>query len=310
MTCLRSLWDFFKWIFVWISGFDLDPRSPAAGPPGLPFGDKDGYGVFTALAGFALAQATAVTVVAREEEHKFLVLLVYFVSVLGTLAWIVAMLRAERGVPPVGGAVTPTPSRAYDQPSIKFARWVLGWNCLLAAVLIYLGWNNLLPNQTPRVPFLNSTVPCDMLLMNDYAERSPPDQKKMDEWIEKLDEQARNVVPPKEPMREVFFVIKQQVAFEKSYKPFTLVLKNENEQYYLGCRAAFLVKPAQTGYGLSYRQVPFQNPRADKVFVDSIAVEDASRGEYLLIFLFARPRDPKTMGGPTKENLNVSVKKG
>lgn len=43
-----------------VAGFDLDPvPGEAKLASGVPFGEKEGYGVFTALAGFALAQATA-----------------------------------------------------------------------------------------------------------------------------------------------------------------------------------------------------------------------------------------------------------
>jgi hypothetical protein len=293
-----------KWLNA-VFVFFLDPKPSASGATKpLPFGDKDGYGVFTALAGFALAQATALTVVAREEEHKTLVLLVYFVSVVGTLAWIVAMLRAKRDVVKGGSAAE---ERAYDQPSIRFGRWVLVWNCLLAIVLIYLGWNDLLPNQTPRVPFQTAAIPCDTLFYKDYLETLTPAQKDMDEWLGIIAQNADQ----KQGVGEVFFVIKQQTQFEKSFKPFSLAIRNENELFFLRSLTAFLVSPSASGSGLSYRQVPFENPRKDKIFVDSMRINDAAKGEYLIVFLFARPDTAKVdnLKPPTKKNLNVTLKK-
>jgi hypothetical protein len=78
MAALQSAWDRVKrsWIGVCF-GYDLDPTSKRPGAKKLPFSEKEGYSVFNALATFALAQAAALTAVARGEEHKLLVIGIY-----------------------------------------------------------------------------------------------------------------------------------------------------------------------------------------------------------------------------------------
>ncbi len=215
------------------------------------------------------------------------------------------MLRARRDIT-LAGAPARTFARAYDQPSITYGRWVLGWNCILAAVLIYLGWNNLLPNQKTEVPFSEADTPeFDTYYIQGYFALSTKQQEDMDQWIQLIKQEARQSSGEK----EIFFVIRQRTPFQKSFEPFSLTMKNDNERFWLGFRCAFLVTNAAAGEGRSYRQVPFRNPRDETVFVDSLDLKHAVRGEYLLILLFARPKDPAKMNAPTTADLNVSVKK-
>lgn len=90
----------------------------------VAYGDKDGYGPFTALASFALAQGAALTAVAKGEDRTGLVLFIYAVAVTLTVLWIRSMLAAVKEQPAVEGqVVADTPLRAYDRPSITYGRW-------------------------------------------------------------------------------------------------------------------------------------------------------------------------------------------
>ena len=297
MWLLNTLWRGSLYAYRWVTALDRDALEPS---------DKEGYGVFSALAGFALAEAAALTVVARDEAYKRLVLGVYVASVVLTHCCLVAMLRAKRNVDAPGGVSVDR--RAFDRPSIRYARWVLVWNITSAIFLIILGWNDLLPNQTPRVVFTKSQIECDTLYLSSYKERSTPSQQEMDDWIARLASTARQAATATSAdEKETFFILQQKTPFERSFKEFTVQLRNENERYWLGLRVAFLVKPASVGLGRTYRQVAFHDPQADQVFVDSLSIEDANKGEYLVVLLFAR--DSKKQENPTTENVNVTLKK-
>ena len=201
----------------------------------MAFGEKEGYGVFGGLATFGLAQAAALTTVAREEKYKILVLSIYAGTVLFTLVWTVLMLRAEREIILSAGMVAKHFVRAYDQPSIQYGRGVVCWTVLLAGVLIYLGYEGLLPNQSHRVSFTATKIDCDTFdTTADWPTPGGSQQFWMDEWMRKLDQQA------KDANKEGFSFILQKTAFPESYKPFALTLKCDSN-FSLGQRTAFLV---------------------------------------------------------------------
>jgi hypothetical protein len=243
-----------------------------------------------------LAQAAALTAVAREEKYKILVLAIYTGTVFITLVWIILMLRTCRENPTVPGTVI----RAYDYPSIRYGRAVLVWTVILAGVLLYLGKEGLLPNQTPRVAFSAVAIEIDTYNYTDWAKKLDDEQRPMDRWIEKLSQTARKVTDG-----ENFFIVKQRSPFPESYKSFPVTLKCDA---YLGARVAFLVRPAEKGYRPTYRQVPFGDPENPELSADTLLLDDPNRGEYLLMLIFARDRNSKRKEVPTKDNLNADLK--
>jgi len=140
-----NAWHFYSPL-CFLLAVAVDDRVPT-------YGDKDGYGPFTALATFALAQGAALTAVAKGEHRTGLVLTLYAVAVAVTVFWIWTMLRAVKAQAPVGGVGPVTDVRAYDRPTITYGRWAQSWTLLLALVLVYLGIQGLLPNQTTREPY-------------------------------------------------------------------------------------------------------------------------------------------------------------
>lgn len=142
------IWGIVVVAFVALNIWPLRRHLYATGLDNLQFGDKDGYGAFTALATFALAQGAALTAVPKGEDRTALVLSIYAVAVALTVLWISRMLSAVKDLPADGGTI-----RAYDRPSITYGRWAQFWTLIEAVVLIYLGTQGLLPNQTTRVPY-------------------------------------------------------------------------------------------------------------------------------------------------------------
>ena len=290
------------WCIRYPFGCHLDPAWKSDGPTGLPFHDKDGYSPFSALAGFALAQAAALTVVARSEEYKWLVLSIYGGSVFLIVVWIAAMLLATRRITPEGQRV-PILVRAYDEPSIKYGRWVMIWNLIVTCVLVILAINDLLPNQTRQVHFAATEIKCDAFDFSiDWEPISSPLQKKMDRWIQELASKARA------KSKEAFFLVKQMTAFQDFYKPFAVDVEC-NQTFYLGIRTAFVVTPSLVGYQPTYRQLAFRKMDNNKTSSDTLDVTDAKRGDYLLVLLFARDANEKVPANqPSAKTLAIKVK--
>lgn len=123
---------------------------------------KDAVGMFIALASFALAESTALTVVARDDDKQMFVLSIYVIVVLFTLAWIIYMLRLGRG----------RHGTAFDRTSMHYGYFTLVWNIVLAVIMLVLAANRLLPNQTSRnfLPFdqiaVQSAYPGDRALID------------------------------------------------------------------------------------------------------------------------------------------------
>ena len=103
--------------------------------------NRDATNLFIALASFALAESTALTVVARDDDKQWLVLLIYVIVVCFTIVWIGCMLwvghRGPRG-------------EKFNQTSLWYGWITLFWNILLAGIMVALACFRLLPNQTSR----------------------------------------------------------------------------------------------------------------------------------------------------------------
>ena len=137
---LAMWWGCHRWSLEFVCtrlhGADLKASRPDA---------KDGTSAFIALATFALAQGGALTVVARGEGRTAIVLWIYGVSVLFTIVWIVCLLRMTD---PADRA-----ARAFSDTSVTYGRFALWWTAFVALIMVFLGANQLLPNQTYRVAY-------------------------------------------------------------------------------------------------------------------------------------------------------------
>jgi len=257
----------------------------------LPFSrTNDAYAPFTALGTFALAQGAALTAVAKGEGRDTLVLVIYGITVALTGAWIVSTLRSVRSE---SSADSPNQvARAYDRPSISYGRWTLSWTILLACILLVLGWLQLLPNQTTRIAYDRGDIACDAENAQQRLKLAAGTQAAMDKWVEWIGN------TPRVADGEQFFWIEQKSPFPDSYKPFAIDLVC-NKDYVFGERVAFLVKTIPGEYRPSYRQVPFRGPGFREACNATLDVLDATRGESLVILLFARaPGSAKQPTGP------------
>ena len=299
----------------------------------VAFGDKDGYGPFTALATFALAQGAALTVVARGEERVWLVLAIYAVAVAFTVRWIQAQLAAVKSQPPAAGSAAPlaaivppakgppapagawTTRRAYDRPTITYGRWTQGWTLVLAVVLIYLGTQGLLPNQTRRTAFLKDDIPVDFNSVQNRRQGAlaprgdQAAREQFDVWVRWLAEgdelyaRARKAEPaapveqkvagkqnqPPQPDRRLIWV-EQRADFQQFYKSFTARLTYATDKIELRERVAFLVRRDAGSPRPIYRQVQFR-PNRDGGASDIFEVTEPNPDEILVILVYVRSKE-------------------
>ncbi len=237
--------------------------------------EKDGYSPFNALATFALAQGAALTAVARGEGRDKIVLSIYAIAVVLTICWIRAMLRATKTVPD-----GQRPLRAYDAPTIRYGRWVQLWTLILSVILFVLGTLELLPNQTPRIPYDRGTIWCDAWAIADRPKVSGGRQGLMDKWIEWLSRSASG------GRRQQLLWIESKSPFPASYKPFVVTLRC-NADYAFGERVAFLVKDEPGEYRPTYRQIWFQEEGVSTTDHAELEIIDAARDERVVILTFA-----------------------
>ncbi len=278
-------------------GFDLDEDSGDGAR--LRFSpDNNGLSAFNALATFALAQGAALTAVARGEGRDALVLSIYAITVAITLWWIISMLRATRRDVSLGQQQNEL-IRAYDRPSIRYGRWTLTWTFVLVAILFVLGWLELLPNQTHRVAYDKGGIVCDTKTAQQRMQMAGADRATLDKWIEWIGRSSRVY------SEEQCFWVKQKSPFEKSYKRFALDLHCD-KRYVFGERVAFLVSNTPDDGRPTYRQLRFRGQGFSATNVATLDVEDANKGESIVILLFARdPASEKKQ--PTGAQFNFRL---
>jgi hypothetical protein len=272
-----------NWLVVFIKntyGIDLDH---------LPFSSgKDGYGPFSALAGFAVAQSAALTAVAKGEKYRLTVLSVYAASVLVTAIWIRSMLRAVRhelpepsnGAPAAGPGET---FRAYDRPSITYGRWTLTWICFVGALMIYLGIRGLLPNQIDRDEYLKLPIECKVEPMSNRGGSWPfiggtaAERATMDIWQKWLSKTTLD-----EPEKQRIIWIEQTDKFQGNYRTITCDL-SYNSNFKIRGRDAFLVRSDSGSVRPVYRQCAFRLNMQDFSDTDTLYLNDPNDGETVVI---------------------------
>jgi hypothetical protein len=278
--------DFFDWLYG--TAYDSLPYTIS----------KDGYSAFNALATFALAQGAALTVVAKGEGREGLVLTIYAAAVFLTVLWIRAMLCSER-LEIIGNPPRNTTYRAYDKPSIRYGRWTLTWTLVVGLVMLFLGYNQLLPNQTRRVAFLpKGTIECEVWLMLDRLQETAKgntrrEQRSLGQWVTWMAEANSS------DAKKRLLWIEQKTDFKDNYKTFFAKLEYAREQYELGDRVAFLVSPS-IGYNPPvYRQLSFRLD--DKRFTDFLEVFEPNPNDYLLIIAVITHKERKDVTGETAD---------
>jgi hypothetical protein len=250
---------------------------------------REGYGAFTSLAGFAVAQSVALTAVAKDEDST-LVILIYLFSVLATIAWIWWMLRRLReeqiGTPPLSTVV-----RAYDRPSIQYGRCTLAWTFFVALIMFALWVKGLLPNQTPRVPFDRSgeeacsVMYIDSVKPRDYLQDlggTPQEREPLGIWIKWFKEKEEN--QKKKRMVTTVFV-KQKQDFKKRYMPFAAKIRCNDAKYRFGDRLCYVMKPDQNSIRPIFRQLAFRQATALGPILETFDIPYADPGESLLLVL-------------------------
>jgi hypothetical protein len=262
------------------------------------YGTKDGYTPFGALLGFGLAQGAALTAVAREDRYKFLVLFIYLAAVVVTLGWIIATLRALSEVV-TGNQIIKT--RAYDGATIKFGHGTLIWTLFQAVIMIVLAYNQLLPNQTPRDPYV---PPRNLIETRSYwvseLDRYFPGglgevgatERPSPLWMQWLAFGER--VKPKTERYWKLVCLAQLAPFPAAYRTFHVQIwkKTEDDEVklkladedklQLGDAIAFLVKWNRDEPGPSFRQLAFI-PESGTTQSDTFIVTDPDPGEFLMV---------------------------
>lgn len=290
MSLRRSARSALEWL-----GFAQEDAQKTATDP--YHATKDGYGPFTALATFALAQGAALTAVAKGEGRDTLVLIIYAVAVFVTFIWVLTLLRTRRWEKREG-VDAPAWVRAYDRPSTVYGRWALVWTVLLGGVLSVLGWLELLPNQTVRVHYNKGEIGCEPFTYLDLVSRAGSDRIFLEKWIEWIYKSTPAA------QKQHFMWVEQKSPFPESYKPFEVTLTC-NKPYVLGERVAFLVKVSPGDYRPSYRQLRIAdawNVSAQRSVID---IPDATVGEYVVVLVFVRDSSGKEF--PKKEKVNFRL---
>ena len=250
----------------------------------LDYGDKDGYGPFTALATFALAQGAALTGVAKGEDRTWTVLSIYAVAVAITILWIRKMLAEVKDSPAGGGS----PCRAYDRPSITYGRWAQFWTLIEAVVLIYLGTQGLLPNQTTRVPYNGGNR---LLFVKEVGTVKEVYYGGGRSWYNEF-------LPSRREGKDLLW-FEQKESFTENYTPFrvTFVL---SEQYEGEEFQVFLARRDSTSYpGFRFQEVTYISRPEQRTF----DVVGANRGDFIVVigYVSSKPKGSKLVGGADAE---------
>jgi hypothetical protein len=304
------------WLYKNVFGLDLDTA--------LPFGPKDGYSPFSALATFAIGQAAAVTAFAK--GHDRLVVAVYAITVAITLLWIMSMLRAKRDEP-IGTPPVPTPHRAYDKPTIRYARFTLTWTLILSVIISYLGFNLLLPNQTKRTDYIGDFKVNTDFIQNrrNGALASMPGEEgsrqALDVWVKwlangenstlKLEAEDEQKVKQaareqKVPQKRLVW-IEQRKEFTDNFKSLSGELKCSSSHSF-GEKAAFLVKRDGSSPRPIYRQISFQINEQGGTS-NRFELREPDAGEYLVILAQVHSKEGNVPAYATGYDIRIELDK-
>ncbi|MGK2910550.1 MAG: hypothetical protein ACSLE1_12235 [Sphingobium sp.] len=268
-----DLWCLLWRVLLWVLGFGIKtPYSPT----------KEGYSAFVALAGFAVAQGVALTAVAKGEDRERIVICIYVVMVLLTLAWTSFMLRRRRAEA-IGTPAKYRVRRAFDRPSTQFGRWTFGWISMIGIIMFLLGANKLLPNQKYRESFTAKDIPASVMYLNEKLAKSKtmsPNQESFDNWISWI----KKAYPNNDNSTERIIWIEQNVAFDKSHDSFALDLSYKSVSFDIESRVAFLVTPDSTSSKPMYRQIKFRTDNEGRVS-NTLDVTEPNSREYVAIML-------------------------
>lgn len=111
----------------------------------LPLGSENATAMFATLAGFALAEGAALTVVAKEEGRDTLVLTIYSVAVVFSYIWTRQLLVTR-----------PAEDKGFDKTTQLHGQFTLAWILFCGSIMFTLGCLGLLPNQEWRTPYEGS----------------------------------------------------------------------------------------------------------------------------------------------------------
>lgn len=293
-----------------------------------PSTTKDATGIFIALASFALAESTALTVVARDDDKQLLVLIIYGVAVVFTIAWIVLMLVSGRT-----SSATP-----FDATSIRYGRMTLAWNVILAGLMVVLAFNRLLPNQTARAYLSQKSIPVSLAFDGDRVlEQLEKDEgirlTGFESWIALCDRpfsgdiQKQTPQAGKEVKAKTIVWLKQIQNFDAHFrsKRYRVALDGDisfdpescGEEVAQGTgnkqaddsktvrllrRAAFLVRVNPKSGNPEYRQLPFTE-YGDALGCDFLLVDPNPRERLLVVIELEHVPsvDPKKLNLQIKE---------
>jgi len=285
LQCLKSCTNF---IFAW----SLDSMGHSS---------KDGYSAFNALAGFAVAQAVALTAVAKGEGRTMLVLSIYFVATCLTILWTARLLRATRQEANGQGAAETV--RAFDLPSIQHGRFTLTWILVVAVVLIVLAWLGLLPNQTSREYYAGGIKLAPSYFesrVQDHlagVEGSKDDRQEMDIWLSWIQPQIG---------KDKLVWLEQTNPFPAHQKSMNVQLTYDADLISVSRRVAFLVKPDGASDRPNLREMKFDlaPPTFDQS--DRLTLVEPDPDEALLIMCFVEARPGKTLTSVNDCNFSIT----
>jgi hypothetical protein len=251
---------------------------------------KDGTSAFIALASFALAQGGALTVVAKGEGREAIVLTIYGITVAMTVVWIIVLLRSQ---------IPGTNLLAYDSTSLRYGRFTLLWNILLAVIMVVLAYYRLLPNQTNRTAYLGRIDSDSFMLASkrddalamltkDIAIRN--DLQMWVAWLIDLEGQTQSVASSAaQPITQRFVWIEQRERFQSYYKDVAAKITYDRERFRMSDRVAFLVGPGDDSLHPRYRPVLFR--RESGMFADTLDIPAPDPNDSLIVIARVESKD-------------------
>jgi len=183
----------------------------------------------------------------------------------------------------VGGTSSGSEVRAYDRPTITYGRWAQFWTLVLALVLIILGTQGLLPNQTTRVPYNRGEC---LLFARDVDKVGEKYYDKLPNWYIAFHPKFRDG--------------KQLIWFEQTeplvdyYTPFRMKL-TLTDQYKGDNFQVFLVRRDPNHPGFRFQEVVFIENDDQRTF----EVVGADRQDYFVVIGYVeyKQQNTKTISG-------------
>ena len=264
-------------------GFDLDERY-------LFHSEKTGYPVITFLLSFEVGLVTLLGITSQGKgQHVSLLIAMFIVTSLLVIAGIVGTVRARVRSDSNGTKVV----RAYDEGTIRFARWGLFTSIFLAATFTSLALIGAIPGQTPRrKPFEQAEIFCT----TDFAYRKIPknlsssdseyrkDVLRMNMWFSHINDGVKFGDPEN---KERLFWVEQVNGFDSDYEDIRARIKL-SEQYSFKQATAFVVSNSNPRRYLPvYRQIRFDADDSEGITPDFV-IEAPEEGERLLVLLHVR----------------------